>query len=75
MSWDDTLNEQIGKLELIASWASIVDYGRCRDHIRLAIADLKAHQERHEEMRKLSKEIDQRNVSKLQEEITRLSKD
>lgn len=75
MSWDDTLNEQISKLELIASWASIVNYGNCRDHVRMAIADLKGIQEHRAEQLKMCKEIDDRKAFKLKEEIAKLTKE
>lgn len=50
MSWEDTLREKISDLELIASWASIVNLGRVRDHIRHATADLKKELEHRESM-------------------------
>lgn len=39
--WIETIQQQIDKLEITAEWASIVGYGTVRDHIRIAIYDLK----------------------------------
>lgn len=65
MSWDNTLNEKINELELIATWASIVNYGNCRDHVRMAISDLKRIKEDREELLRLCKEIDEKEAAKL----------
>lgn len=40
-SWRAVLLDRIGELELIASWASQVGYGRVRDLCRMAIAELR----------------------------------
>lgn len=47
--WCKVLNDQINQLELIASWASQVQEGACRDHCREAIADLRRSIERRQE--------------------------
>lgn len=40
MAWTDTLRGKVHELELIASWASQVNLGRVRDHIRMATAEI-----------------------------------
>ena len=39
-SWINTLTEKVNELELIASWASIVEYGKVRDYCRKAKYEL-----------------------------------
>ena len=50
MSWEDTIREKISELELIASWASIVNLGSVRDHIRHATYELRKELEHRESM-------------------------
>lgn len=40
-TWRNTILSQIQDLEMIASWASITNFGRVRDLCRLAQAELK----------------------------------
>lgn len=46
MSWNDTLQEKISELRLIADWASMVGYGRVRDSCRTAISELLIEQQK-----------------------------
>lgn len=38
--WIDTLRQKKSQIDLLASWASQVNLGTCRDHLRLASADI-----------------------------------
>lgn len=46
MNWNDTLQEKINELRLIADWASMVGYGLVRDSCRTSIAELLVEQKR-----------------------------
>ena len=45
MSWEEAVEEKIRQLELIASWASMTDFGKVRDLCRIAQSELKKHLE------------------------------
>ena len=46
--WRSVLDEKISDLELVASWASLVGYGRVRDLCRNAQCELRQAKERWE---------------------------
>ena len=46
MTWEQTLTRKMQDLEFIASWASQVQLGRVRDHIREATAEIRREIER-----------------------------
>ena len=56
MSWEQTLQEKITDLEMLASWASIVGYGTVRDNIRTAIYQLEQQLELWEQVNQKEKE-------------------
>lgn len=59
-NWTTELQKQIAYLELIASWASQVGYGRVRDHIRMATYELRQQIKMRQEMLDASKQLDLR---------------
>lgn len=58
MTWNDTLQEKINDLELIAQWASAtMGMGRVRDICRTAILELLIEQKRAEEQQEKANAI------------------
>lgn len=54
-NWIDTLSQKKSELELIASWASIVNLGTVRDACRTAIYEIKLEIDRQKELNNASR--------------------
>jgi hypothetical protein len=64
-SWSETLDGQMGQLELVATWASLVNYGEVRDAVREAIHMIRKRKEMHESLRATRAAFDARMKEQL----------